>query len=436
MLFRCPHCGAAGAGFVELSKASAGTGPGDEQPAATLQTAGLEPPPGVGVPVSAESPRPSAVHSQASLLAWQFQAPWASGPQIPARGCPAVDPKGHIFVCCGSELLHFLPGSRFPSWNYKTAAPLLSSPVFGDDDCVRVHSADGRLHVVDLEGRPVFEPVDAGRPLNWATPLVDADNNTWICRYDGGLTKVDSAGGSGDQPYFRTRRRFDCTGLIHRNTLYVGCEDHFVYAVPLGEARGQNAWVDWLGRGRTGGAVHCPLALGPGPEIIAASQDDHLYGFGPDGRQHWRMPLPGSGHTLASPVVGEDGTIYVAVSRKPPLDRPQGRLCALDRSTQQIKWQYQADAPVESTPVIGDDGILYFGDNHGSIHAVDCAGRLVWKTVFDAPVRSAGALIQEGLVAFTLDSGRLVVLRCSSRALPQRGWPKLLGNAVQAATGP
>jgi len=80
---------------------------------------------------------------------------------------------------------------------------------------------------------------------------------------------------------------------------------------------------------------------------------------------------------------------------------------------------------VESTPVIGDDGIIYFGDNSGTIHAVDQRGKVQWTARVECAVRSALTIIAPGRLACGLDNETLVVLECGSQGLAPAGWPKL-----------
>ena len=111
----------------------------------------------------------------------------------------------HLFLACQNQLLAFLPGDFRPQWKYDINGFIPGSPVIGPDGNIRVHSCDGFLHVVSPAGQRLFDPVRGGEPLGWTLPLADARNNTWICRHDGGLMKVDSAGQTGRRPFLRTR---------------------------------------------------------------------------------------------------------------------------------------------------------------------------------------------------------------------------------------
>ena len=345
-----------------------------------------------------------------------------------------VDSEGRIFACIQNRLAMFLPGGETPEWEYRTGGLIPRSAAIGPDGNVRVHSSDRCLHVVDPEGRKVIEPAIVGDPLGWASPLVDQQNNTWIARAQGGLTKVPPDGKMDERPFVRTRRRFDCTGLICQGTLFIGCEDHYVYAFPLDGDRGSNMWADSPDCGRTHCAVTSPLALGSGSQLLVASQDNSLYGFTLEGKELWSIPLPGQ--LLGSPVVGKDGMIFAGISQNPRNQEGKGILLAIEPNSHRTLWQYQVDAPIESTPVIGDDGLLYFGDNAGVVHAIDVDGRPQWKAEFNAPVRSAGTIIGDGRLAFGLDDGCLVVLQCSSTRVCDEGWPKLLGSIGQSGSCP
>jgi outer membrane protein assembly factor BamB len=377
--------------------------------------------------------RQAAERKAAERLVWRYR-PSVTAPATPhpLRGCPAVDAQGRVFVAFGSSLVMLVlaDGKPTPHWIYATGGPILRSPVIGPDGIIRVHSTDGYLHLVSPDGARVGVPAAVGPPLGWATPLVDKQNRTWIARTDGGLVSVEPGGQVASRLFYRTRRRFDCTGVILGDVLYIGCEDHFVHAVPLTAERGENSWNAASGAGRTGCAISCPLAVTRGPELLVVSQDDQLHAFRIDGSASWAVPLPGQ--VLGSPVVDRDGTILLGISQTPRNQPARGVLLGIDAATRRARWQFATDAPVESTPVIGDDGHVYFGDNGGAIYALDRHGGLAWRAQLDAPVRSAGTFPAPNLVAFGLDDGSLVAVRCSSQGLASDGWPKFQGTLHQS----
>ena len=116
------------------------------------------------------------------------------------------------------------------------------------------------------------------------------------------------------------------------------------------------------------------------------------------------------GQMLGSPVVAPCGDILVGISLLQAGQESQGKLVCVDARTHQVRWQYQADGCVESTPVVDENGTLYFGDNAGYVHAVDAQGKCLWQTNVGSPVRSTGVLHGDDHVVFGQDDGRLVSL--------------------------
>jgi outer membrane protein assembly factor BamB len=81
---------------------------------------------------------------------------------------------------------------------------------------------------------------------------------------------------------------------------------------------------------------------------------------------------------------------------------------------------------------VGDDGVVYFGDNIGMVHAVQSDGTHFWGQNVGHAVRSAGAITASGQVVFGLDDGTLIGLASSSKQLAAGQWPKYMGTAGQS----
>jgi outer membrane protein assembly factor BamB len=298
--------------------------------------------------------------------------------------------------------------------------------VVADDGTIRLHCSDGLLHCLTAAGKQRWAPALVGQPLGWAAPAVDAAGNTWICAYDGGLIKVDAEGRAAATRFYRCRARLDSAGIIHRDAFYVGSEDGYLLAIELQGSRGRNRWDQTVDQGHTGWFVNTAPALAADETLVVAAGDEHLYGFTLMGRTLWRVKMPGA--MLGSPVIDPQGHVYVGVVQSQRGGPPRGMLVSVDGNSHKIRWEYAAAAPVESTPVIGDDDLLYFGDNAGVIHALDLRGQPQWTAQVEAPVRSAAAILGPQRLAVGLDDETLVVLRCSSAGLAAAGWPKIGGR--------
>jgi outer membrane protein assembly factor BamB len=315
-------------------------------------------------------------------------------------------------------------------WSYSTGNRIPGSPALGPDDSVHIHSADGLLHCLTSDGEQAWAPSNVGKPLGWASPVVDAQKNTWICGYSGGLMKLNADGSHLNRRFFRSREKFDSTGVLHNGVFYVGSDDGFVYAIKLEDRRGHNLWDQRANRGLTQWFVNSSPAIGPGPTIVACSRDDCVYGFGPDGEQIWKTRV--NGQLLASAVIDPQGRILVTVSRTRRGEKGSGALIAISGNSHQIEWEYPTDAPCESTPVVGDDENIYFGDNSGIVHAVNREGNREWTAKLGSPIRSAGSIVSPQRVVFGLDNETLVALECSSQGIAIAGWPKYMGSLDQS----
>ncbi len=75
----------------------------------------------------------------------------------------------------------------------------------------------------------------------------------------------------------------------------------------------------------------------------------------------------------ASPVIGSDGTIYLASS--------DGRLYALTQLGG-LKWSFQAEESIFSTPAVSNDGTIYFGDLAGNYYSLNPDGTRKWTYRF------------------------------------------------------
>jgi len=350
----------------------------------------------------------------------------------PLQTAPAIDRDGRAFLLLQGRLYALETAADGPKvvWEYVTGSHAPGPAVVGPDGAVRVHTSDGLLHCVSSAGKQVWTPALVGEPLGYAAPVVDAEGNTYISRFEGGLIRVDSDGRRQKPgPYFRSRQKLDAAGVIRDGVLYVGSEDGYVFAVELAAEKGKNLWNHAAELGHTGWYVHSAAAINDEGILIVAARDECLYGFGQGGKLAWRTTMPGQ--MLASPVLDEQGHVYVGVSQARRGEEPRGILVCIDGNSHKIRWQYQAAGAVESTPVIGDDGVVYFGDNEGVIHAVDLWGKRQWTAKVGSPVRSAGTILAPQRVAFGLDDETLMVLKCSSKALAEGGWPKIGGTLGQ-----
>lgn len=402
------------------------------RPAAAPETRQPSKPP--SRPPAAKPAKPGPARPE--QFAWAYpEDPPAAEKSNALTNAPAVDSTGRIYLHVQGKLvaLELEEGRPVVRWEYVTGSHAPGPVGVAGDGTLRLHTSDGMLHCLTFEGKQVYPPAGVGEPLGYAAPLADSEGNTWISAFDGGLIQLDAEGRRpGRGRYFRSRQKLDAPGIIHDGVLYIGSEDGYLFAIRLAEEKGTNIWDPAAGHGSTGWYVHCSPAVTADGTICVAARDEHLYGFDRDGTCIWKTRMPGQ--VLGSPVIDRHGQIYAGVSQSRRGQQPRGVLVAIDGNSHKIRWQYKAAGPVESTPAIGDDDVLYFGDNAGVIHAVDFQGTAVWTAEVESPVRSAGTILAPQQVAFGLDNETLMVLKCPSGGLAQSGWPKFGRTLGQCGT--
>jgi outer membrane protein assembly factor BamB len=169
-------------------------------------------------------------------------------------------------------------------------------------------------------------------------------------------------------------------------SVYLGSLDGNLYALDPSGAEmwrasfGQVSGVPALSQD---GVVHIGLA---------APVEEMFYALHRDGSVAWSYHL--ENHLVeSSPVVGPDGTVYLAASN------PQtggGRVVALRADGSEL-WSFDTRSRMPSSPALGPDGTLYVGARNGNLYALDPDGTLKWQIPLGS-VDSSAAIGSDGTV--------------------------------------
>ncbi|MBI4664679.1 MAG: PQQ-binding-like beta-propeller repeat protein [Verrucomicrobia bacterium] len=148
-------------------------------------------------------------------------------------------------------------------------------------------------------------------------------------------------------------------------TVYIGSVDKKIYA--LDGATGKRKW-EFV----TDGFVRTPAALSARNVVYINSADGKLYALdGATGLRLWTFP---TGWESSGPVVGTDGTVYVA-----SYDSGAGKVLALDGCTGTKKWVFDSPGPFNSVLALGA-GDMVFVESGAAFYALDGAtGGKKWE---------------------------------------------------------
>jgi outer membrane protein assembly factor BamB len=142
---------------------------------------------------------------------------------------------------------------------------------------------------------------------------------------------------------------------------------------------------------------------------LDAESGDEIWSFAPktDSREG------GDGMQFNAPAIA-DGVVYVGTGSPSDDIENDGYLFAVDASTGDELWRYQAEDAVYTRPAIGD-GVIYAGDASGVLHAIDRdAGSALWTYSTSAAIAGSPAVV-DGVIYVSSRDGSFYALVGSDR---------------------
>ena len=204
--------------------------------------------------------------------------------------------------------------------------------------------------------------------------------------------------------------------------IYVECTCGFVnglYAIDPPDSGGSRASDAWFYESDSS-LVYSPAV---GDSIYIGSSDSNLNAIS-GGSLKWQYQI--DSEISSSPTIDTDGNIYFGSSDgylyavAPPED--DGKIGVL-------LWRYQTESRVYG-PTIGADGVVYVGNSNGYLHAISSPeddskiGVLLWKYHTAGAVSSSPAISSDGIIYIGSNDGYLYAIYSSSPGLADSAWPR------------
>jgi outer membrane protein assembly factor BamB len=182
---------------------------------------------------------------------------------------------------------------------------------------------------------------------------------------------------------------------------------------------------------------HCfsSPAIGADGNIYVATQPGILYAVSQYGQLLWTFNISSVGFTgtiRSSSSIDADGSIYFGLNN----GNPSSAFFSLN-SNGSLKWFFEpgdlpSDVPsdhfdIYSSPAIGSDGAIYFGQEFGRVYALKTSdGSLVAMTTTASGITWSSPAIDKKGVLFIGDlSGKMYAFQTGSKGLdPSAQWPK------------
>ena len=307
------------------------------------------------------------VDSSNGLLEWSYPID-NSGASVPNNSIPMLDASNNIYFGARNAYLYSVNGLQ-RTYNWRAAvgvgSSIQSTPVLGIDNNIYLGANDGKIY--DFSGNS--PPVQTNAPI---VPMYMLDvKHTGLSAYSGLATAIMPTFAWAEPFPFASGNLFVSPSIAigYDGTLYFGSNDGLIYALdPILEV------------------VHAPYPL-----QLPLLNPNNGY-----------MTSPKSIYT--TPAIAPDGTLYIGSN--------EGYLFALEPIYGTIKWSYNAGYPLQSSPIIdASSGSIYFGAGY-SVFAIGDAGFSAypkWLAPFQTQgqVNSSPVLGSNGYLYFGSSDGNV-----------------------------
>jgi len=307
---------------------------------------------------------------------------------------PAIAADGTVYV--GSEDNYFYAINRDGSlkWRFKTGGIIRSSPAIASDGTVYVGSFDGKLYAFNgSTGTPFkWPPYQTGNGIE-SSPVIGTDGTVYVGSSDGYFYAVDATGNLlWSIPLYGAGSPIGSSPAIGDDgTIYVGCWFRDLFALD------PSGYVRWQYATYTGGVYSSPTIAGDGSIYIAndGAWRDELSDLPQPYNEPWyihRINIDGSGAILmengqadvySTVAVEADTSFFIGYGQDLLAYNPDG----------EANWVFSTGGIVDSSPIIGGDGVVYVGSADGIFYAVDpnCACA-IWQYETGGCIKSSAAI--------------------------------------------
>jgi len=140
------------------------------------------------------------------------------------------------------------------------------------------------------------------------------------------------------------------------------------------------------------------VSIAPDGTVYISSFLRFFYALNPDGSLKWSYET--GGPIYSTPVVAEDGTIFICSGdyASNSYSGPNHYYLYALNSDSTLKWRYETEGPVESSPAIATNGTIYIGDKYGNLYAINPDGTLKWKYKTESEIESSPVVSLEGTI--------------------------------------
>lgn len=296
------------------------------------------------------------------------------------------------------------------AWKYITEDVIVSSAAIAADETIYF----GGGFNITKQNDPNLYAIHSNGTLKWkyeinhgffSSPAIGPDNTIYITAMDGYLYAIKDKNNFGElqwKQYLGFPFNLCSPSIWNNETIHVGSPSFDYYQINLDGTPKWTYETDWC-------IISSPAIANDGTVYIG-SKDHYLYAFDTEeSKLKWKFATGEfyDGHLVdSSPAIGPDGTIYVGTdpygaAGQTPIPVPTNFWAINPDGT--LKWVFETEDGVESSPAIGSNGVIYFGSYDGYLYAVEdngTQGLLKWKFKTDGPIDGSPIVDADGVIYF------------------------------------
>ena len=289
---------------------------------------------------------------------------------------PAVAPDGTIYVGAFDGKLHALTPAGQERWRFQAGREIKSSPAIADDGTIYFGARDHALYALRPDGKLKWK-FTVGAWVD-SSPAIAADGTIYFGSWDKNFYAVTPDG--------KLKWKFTVGGIVDSSpaiaadgTICFGAHNKRFYAL---DSAGQARWT-FL----TGAEITSSPALDGDGSVYFNSTDGYLYRLKSDGTEQWRCRIGGGSD--GSPVLAENGNVFIAAAYEVLSVSPLG---AIVRRWGSPCW-------MDETPVVAQ-GTVCFSKPWRQLWAKTADGADLWEGQFTNNLSSSPVISDQGLIYF------------------------------------
>ncbi len=327
---------------------------------------------------------------------------WKRGTGGYVSSSPAFSDDGYIYVASEDGYIYSYDQNNNLRWKYNTFSINPISIALAANSDVYYTTQDGTFCALNSNGTTKWS-FFMSSPL--FAPLVSNNGTVYVTTQDGSLVRITQ--NSTPFKLFSVGSKITTSPVIGNNAIYFGTQSGYLYSVDF------NGNLNWKY------PFYAPLnhiAISNGV-IYTSTTDGVVYAINSSDNSLWHCEL--SSAPTSSFAINPDGTLYIA----------GGKMLYAISTNGYIKWKYQTNGKITSTPAIADNGNIYFGTDDDTLYALDKNGKMVWKFQTNGKVETSPVIDQNGIIYFGSNDDYLYAVYGTSQGLANSNWPMYRGNA-------